>query len=349
MEVVVTPVTAQEEAGFRRLMRAHHYLGDVPKIGETLWYVARWRDHWVALLGFSAAALKCGARDRWIGWDFRIQYDRLHLVTNNSRFLLLPAWRRKNLGSRVLALAERRLAADWPRRFGHRVVLLETFVDRTRFRGTVYRAANWTAVGTSRGFQRARGGYAAVRVEPKLVFLKPLVADCRPCLTAPVLAPGDHHGEPRRMIPASQMRDLPEFFRDIDDPRGAQGRRYSLSCILALAAGATLCGMAGYKAIGEWARDLSQAARRRFGCRWHDGAFQVPCINTIRQVLMTVDPEQLDRALVRWNALYADDESAIALDGKTLCNAVNDDGWQTHVLGAVSHGNKTAYAQKKSS
>lgn len=67
-------------------MQSHHYLGDLPKIGETHWYVATWHDEWVALLTFSAAALKCAVRDQWIGWDFRHQYDRLKLVANNSRY-----------------------------------------------------------------------------------------------------------------------------------------------------------------------------------------------------------------------------------------------------------------------
>ena len=75
-EVAVEPVAAKDEGRYQRLMGAHHYLGALPKIGETLWYGARWRGEWVALAGFSAPALKCGARDRWIGWDFRTQYGR---------------------------------------------------------------------------------------------------------------------------------------------------------------------------------------------------------------------------------------------------------------------------------
>ncbi len=85
-EVAVTPVAAADKGRYQELMRAHHFLGALPKIGETLWYVAHWRGAWVALIGFSAAALKCGARDRWIGWDFRSQFDRQHLLANNSRF-----------------------------------------------------------------------------------------------------------------------------------------------------------------------------------------------------------------------------------------------------------------------
>jgi len=95
-------------------MDEHHYLGALPKIGETLWYVAESNGQWAALLSFSAAALKCKARDVWIGWDSRHQYDRLKLVANNSRFLILPHAHVPNLASRVLSLAQKRLRVDWP-------------------------------------------------------------------------------------------------------------------------------------------------------------------------------------------------------------------------------------------
>ena len=348
-EVVVEPVAPNDEAAFRCLMQTHHYLGALPKIGETIWYWARWRRQTVALLSFSAPALKCGARDRWIGWDFRIQYDRLHLITANTRFLILPGWHRKNLGSRVLALCRKRLAGDWPRRFGHRVLALETFVDPSRFEGTVYKADNWIEVGRSGGFQRCRGGYAAEKVTPKLVFVKPLVADARACLGAPRLAQADHHGGSRRMIAAHQMRALPAYFKGVPDPRKKYGKRYTIETILAIASAATLCGMSGYKAIGEWAQDLSQAARKRFGCRRRNGVFQAPTTNTIRELLIRVVPEDLDHALARWNKDNTRHNQAIALDGKTLCNAVNDDGSRTHLLAAVGHDSKTTLAKKNSS
>ena len=101
--MVVRLVHSSEQPRYQELMREHHYLGHLPKIGETLWYVASWREQWVALLSFSASALKCAARDRWIGWSFRQQYARLKLVVNNSRFLILPDWHLFNWGSRVLA------------------------------------------------------------------------------------------------------------------------------------------------------------------------------------------------------------------------------------------------------
>ena len=161
-EVAVEPVAAGDEGRYRELMAAHHFLGALPKIGETLWYVAQRRGEWLALLGFSAPALKCGARDRWIGWDFRTQYGRQHLLANNSRFLILPGRRAPNLGSRVLALCERRLAGDWPARFGHPLLLLETFVRRAT-------AARCTAPRTGRasGARAASAGCAAATAPPR--------------------------------------------------------------------------------------------------------------------------------------------------------------------------------------
>ena len=160
-KLLVQAVRSLEEQRFQQLMKEHHYLGALPKISETLWYVATFADQWVALLSFSAPALKCSARDRWIGWDFRHQYDRLKLVTNNNRFLILPDWHFPNLSSRILSLCQKRLPTDWQAAFGHPVVLIETFVDPQRFRGTIYKAANWIYVGNSKGFRRTRQGYSA--------------------------------------------------------------------------------------------------------------------------------------------------------------------------------------------
>ena len=89
-ELAVDIAAAEDEAGFRNLMKAHHYLGTLPRMGKTLRYVAHQRGRWLALLVFSAPALKCGARDRWIGQEYSVQFGRLHLVINNSRILILP-------------------------------------------------------------------------------------------------------------------------------------------------------------------------------------------------------------------------------------------------------------------
>jgi hypothetical protein len=186
-EVHVRPIERSEEGRYQELMDEHHYLGRLPKISETLWYIAVFRDQWVALLSFSAAALKCSARDQWIGWSSRHQYDRLKLIANNSRFLILPDWHVPNLGSRVLSTSQKRLPSDWRNTFGHPLVLLETFVDPQRFHGTVYRAANWLCVGETRGFRRTGKGYSAKIHSPKMVFVKPLQCNARALLSGPFL------------------------------------------------------------------------------------------------------------------------------------------------------------------
>ena len=123
-EVSVRAVAGGEESRFRSLLQEHHYLGALPAMGETVRYVVHRHERWLALAVFSAPALKCGPRDGWIGWDRGVRFHRLHLVSNNSRFLILPGGPR-NLGSRALALCARRLVRDWPARFGHELLLLE--------------------------------------------------------------------------------------------------------------------------------------------------------------------------------------------------------------------------------
>src|SRR5712691_1898903 len=209
-EVRVRPVERSEEAQYQEQMARHHYLGALGKIGETVWYVATWRDQWVAQLSLSAAALKCGVRDRWIGWDFRSQFGRLKLIANNSRFLILPGWHRPNIGSRVLSLIERRVVIDWQRRFGHSLLLLETFVDPRRFHGGVYRAANWMELGLTQGYRRTREGYSAHADCSKRVFVQPLCRDARRQLIDPNRDHLQLKGVPKVMLNAEQMRQLPQ-------------------------------------------------------------------------------------------------------------------------------------------
>jgi hypothetical protein len=347
-EILVRPVRPFEEPHYRKQMQKHHYLGFLPKIGETLWYIASWQQQWVALLSFSAPAWKCAARDSWIGWDLRHQYDRLHLVTNNSRFLILPQYHVANLASRILSLSHKRLPVDWQQSFGHPLLLLETFVDPQRFHGTVYKASSWLYVGDTKGFRRTRQGYSNTAESPKMVFLKPLHSHAQSLLSQPILHPFYRKGGPKIMLKADQMRSLPYFFKDIPDPRRAQGRRHCLSTVLAIATGATLCGMRGYQAISDWAQSLGQKARERFNCRREKGRYLVPSLSIIRDVLIRVDPVDLDRALQRWNQAYGKEDQSLAIDGKTMRNAIDEEGHQTHIMSVVGHQSKASYTQKKS-
>jgi hypothetical protein len=349
-DVRVRAIERHEESVHRQLMASHHYLGYLPKIGHTLWYVATYHEQWVALLNFSAAAWKCAVRDQWIGWDFHRQYDydRLKLIANNSRFLILPHWHRPNLGSKILSLCHKRLSEDWQERFGHPLLLLETFVDPQRFQGTVYRAANWTYLGLTRGYRRTPQGYSSQSLSPKKVFVMPLQTHARSLLACPVLPFPYRQGVPKMKLSAQQLQSLPDFFIDIPDPRRAQGRRHCLPTVLAIASGAILCGMRGYKAIADWAQSLGPKARERLHCRRVGGRYVVPSESIIRAVMIRVDPIELDRALQRWNQVYGQQDSTLAIDGKTMCNALDKNDHQTHIMSVVGHHSKVCYTQKKS-
>ncbi len=348
LELHVRQVVRSEEERYQAQMALHHYLGALPKISETIWYVATWRDQWVAQVSVSAAALKCGVRDRWIGWDFRTQYDRLKLIANNSRFLILPDWHRPNIGSRVLSLTERRITTDWQARFGHPLLLLETFVDPRRFHGGVYRAANWLELGLTQGYRRTRGGYSADIDAPKRVFVRPLHRDARAQLNHPDRNHLQLTGVPKLMLTADQMRALPLCFTTIADPRRREGRRHRLPVVLGIAAGAFLCGMRGYKAAHDWAEGLGQKARERFGCRREKGRYVVPSEFVIRDCLVRIEPDALDRALNAWTQAWGKDDKALAMDGKTMKNAIDEAGNQTHIMSVIGHDSNVCHTQKKS-
>jgi hypothetical protein len=106
--------------------------------------------------------------------------------------------------------------------------------------------------------------------------------------------------------------------------------------------------MRGYKAIADCAESLGQKARERFGCRRQGGRYVVPSESIIRNVLIRVEPAHLDRALRRWNETYAGKDESLAIDGKTMCNALDEQGRQIHVMSVVGHQTQTCYTQKKS-
>jgi len=164
---------------FLGLLAHEHYLGHRNTVGENMRYLVRDRHNRpVACVLFGAAAWKCADRDAFLGWDRVTRERNLQRLTNNTRFLI-PAWVQvPHLASHVLGLIARRIRADWQAKYGHPVHALETFVDRSRFKGTCYRAANWLRLGETRG--RTRNDRAhRIRTAAKDVYLYPLVADLR--------------------------------------------------------------------------------------------------------------------------------------------------------------------------
>ena len=135
----------------------------------------------VAALSFSAAARRLRGREQWLGWDERVRRENLHLVVNNSRFLILPHVKVPHLASHLLSRVPARLGDDWQARYGYRPVLVETFVERSRFKGTCYLAANWQAIALSSGRGRQDGAHQGAQ-EQKLYLVHALQKDFRAVL-----------------------------------------------------------------------------------------------------------------------------------------------------------------------
>ncbi len=170
-----------DKAGSRiwNWLMSYHYLGFGPLCGAQIRYLIR-SEHYGYLggLSFSSAAWHLGAREIWIGWDERARRQNLGRVVNNSRFLILPHVEVKHLASKVLSLAVSRLAADWKDQYGIEPVLVETFVEKGRFKGICYRAANWEHIGETKGRGRQdRLNEHSLAV--KDIYIYPLCRDAR--------------------------------------------------------------------------------------------------------------------------------------------------------------------------
>jgi hypothetical protein len=165
--------TRADSCLWNEYIHRYHYLGFKTLPGAQLRYWVYAGERLVALLGFGAAAWQCAPRDHFIGWTHEQRQQNLPLIVNNARFLILPWVRSENLASKILGLAARQLPQDWQHRYGLRPLLLETFVEKDRFTGACYRAANWLHVGQTQG--RGKLGPSGKQSVPiKDVWLYPL-------------------------------------------------------------------------------------------------------------------------------------------------------------------------------
>jgi hypothetical protein len=179
---LVPVVGAQLRRHWNELVARYHYLGYKMLPGAQLRYLIRDGERDLGAMGFGAAAWKVAPRDRFIGWTTEQRSRALHLIVGQSRFLILPWIRCKNLASKALALAAKRLPVDWVAHYGFAPVCLESFVDINRFQGTCYKAANWVEVGLTQGRGKL-DRYNQFAVPVKGIWLMPLRADFRRCLT----------------------------------------------------------------------------------------------------------------------------------------------------------------------
>jgi len=167
---------------FKCFLSAYHYLGFSGTVGENLKYMVYDNsDRPLACLLFGSAAWACGPRDGFIGWDREKRSKNLSLATNNTRFLILPWVRVEHLASHILSKVIKQIKDDWTAKYGHRIYLLETFVERDRFAGTCYKASNWTHVGETKGRSRNDRSHN-IEVPVKDIYLYPLTKRFRKVL-----------------------------------------------------------------------------------------------------------------------------------------------------------------------
>lgn len=300
--VVVRLIEPQERIRWDELMRTHHYLGLNALVGRSLRYVAEYKGQWLALIGWASAALKCAARDAWIGWAAPIQWQRIGLIANNGRFLILPGARVANLGSKVLGATLARLSTDWQAVHGHPVVLAETFVDPSRFAGTCYRAANWIEVGATCGFAKSNTTYTE-HGQSKRILLYPLVPEAREILSRPL----PHARLPTMQIKSldltdAQARALLDRLATIAEVRSGLGQRHRQRSVLALAVCAFISGARGSNQMAKWVERANPSLLRRLRCRCdpHTQRWVPPSEPTLRRMLILLPLEQLQPVLGDW-------------------------------------------------
>lgn len=335
-----------EKKQWAKLIRKHHYLKEPRLVGESLCYVAQQNGHWVALLGWSSAAFHVQARDRWIRWTVQQRHAARHLLACNARFVLLPAADRSaQQASQILSLNLQRLSADWQGRYGHPILLAETYVDPQRFEGTCYRAANWIEIGVTQGFGRSHLDFYQLHRHPKALFLYPLDPQAQEILSAPVMppawAPYQRVSQPRHFpLSATQTQSLLQALAALTDPRRPQGQRHRhVASIVAIATAAMIAGNNSLIDIGEFAHHLNQTQLRSLQAYRNPKTrrYEAPSESTIRRVLQRLDPDPLDQMITTWLRSHLQEVgiTSLAVDGKSLRTAAKINGHSLQLFSAL--------------
>jgi uncharacterized protein DUF4338/DDE family transposase len=335
---VVDPAETQR---WDDLVCEQHYLGNANLVGEQLRYVVTFQGQWLALLGWSAASFHLKEREKWLGWSNLQRRARLHLLAQNSRFVILAdrgGW--PNLASRALALVSQRLSQDWQATYGHPIAAVESFVDSQIFRGTAYQASNWQLLGQTDGFKRVAQDFYVRHDRPKQLWVKGLALNAPALLSAAVMP------EPWRAyektppvqcgIACEHLPSLFDRFRGLQDRRKGQGKRHRLATIFALIACAKLAGLpGGHRALHLYAKSLTKPQRRALHC-WvnpRTGEYEVPSESSFYRALKVITPEEIQAVLEPWLTEQlgpVPPTELVAMDGKTL----NHSG--VHLVAAIT-------------
>jgi len=322
-DLVVSPKEIQR---WNDMVCEHHYLKNASLVGEQLRYVVTYQGQWVALLGWSAASFHLKDRERWLSWSNLQRRSRLHLLAQNSRFVVLvdrTQW--PNLAGRSLGLVCQRLSQDWQQAYGHPIAAGESFVDSQLFRGTAYKATGWTLLGETDGFGRVAEDFYTLHDRPKQLWVKSLVADAPALLSAEVLPElWRAYERPCCGISCAHLPSLFDLFKGLTDSRKGQGKRHRLATLYTIIACAKLSGLpGGYRAIYLYARSLTKPQRRALHC-WinpRTGEYEVPSETSFFRALRIVTVDKIQALIDPWLDEKLGPVSPgeqVAIDGKTL-------------------------------
>ena len=323
----VSVATEQELEWFDQTLKDRHYLGAGRPVGDYLRQVVKQHGQPVALLVWGPACYALKDRDLWIGWSANQRIERLKLIVQNRRFLLLTQkGQAPNLASQVLAAAMRALPQQWLEHFGYRALLAESFTDPEAYCGTCYKASNWEPVGMSAGYSRHRADFYIDNDQPKKLWMRELCPNARKLLRADEL-PQDCRkaliAAPSGVLPvkAKEMDSLYELFLKAPDPRDSN-TQFRIGPVLAIIAMALLAGRREIAEIARFAKTLTPAQRRRLDLPIKKATkrfYKVPGYGVFYQVLTRMDPEAFAKLLSSWLAQRAGSlPQALAMDGKMI-------------------------------
>lgn len=327
----VRVATEGEHEWFDGQLAQEHYLGAGRAVGDYLRQIAEVDGRVVALLVWGPSCYALKDRDLWISWSAPQRVERLKLIVQNRRFLLLvKKGSAPNLASQVMGAALRRLPGQWLESFGYRPLLAESFTDPEAYEGTCYKASGWEAVGSSEGYTRHRADFYVANERPKRLWLRELSGGGRALLRATVLPQECQSAlcaAPNGVLPIHipELLSLLEVLRRAPDPR-AKNIRYRTGSILALVAMALLAGRREIAEIVRFSKTLTPVQRRHLGLPLKKGTrafYQVPGYGVFYQVLTRMDAEAFATLLSTWlQEREGTLPAALALDGKMIRNHI---------------------------
>jgi Domain of unknown function (DUF4338)/DDE_Tnp_1-associated len=310
-----------------QMLDDEHFLGAGREAGDRLCQFVLEGGNVVAVMIWCAAAWHLKDRDTIIGWDPVTRSQRLKLVVQLRRFLVLDKSRKPNLASQCLGLGLRELPVAWVAEHGYRPLLAESFSDPESHAGTVYKATNWTYAGDTKGFSQDHTDYYLPNERPKKLWLKPLCPKayllmCAPHLPEDCQAALTVSGGARSPLKVPQLKTLRHAFEQVPDPRRPQSRRHPLTAMLTLVALGLLMG--GRDMLNIWRKVacLDQRQREAIGLKVREkasGRLKMPGYDALNDMLNAIDPTAYSQALTAW--LQANSgilPRSLALDGKSI-------------------------------